>query len=63
VHADNDKIYVVLEGAGRFEVGGEAQTLGPVHAVYVPPGVSHGVSNPGPARLKLLVFVAPAIAK
>ena len=63
VHADNDKIYVVQEGVGLFEVGGEKQSFGPGNAVYVPLGVSHGVSNPGPARLKLLVFVAPSISK
>ena len=62
-HAHNDKIYVVLEGAGHFQVGSDEQTLGPGHAVYVPPGAPHGVANPGPGRLRLLVFVAPAIEK
>lgn len=62
-HAENDKIYLVQEGVGRFAVAGEEATLGPGHAVYVPPGAEHGVANPGPGRLKLLVFVAPAIAR
>lgn len=59
VHAGADKIYVVLEGRGRFQVGGEERTLGPGHAVHVPPGADHGVVNDGPERLALLVFMAP----
>lgn len=62
VHAAEDKVYVVLEGQGDFRVGGEKATLGPGHAVLAPAGVEHGVGNPGPGNLRLLVFIAPPIA-
>ena len=62
VHAGEDKVYVVLEGQGDFVVGGEKATLAPGHAVLARAGVEHGVTNPGPANLRLLVFIAPPIA-
>jgi mannose-6-phosphate isomerase-like protein (cupin superfamily) len=62
VHAGEDKVYVVLEGHGDFRVGGEQATLGPGHAVLARAGVEHGVNNPGPANLRLLIFIAPPIA-
>jgi len=58
-HAGAAKVYYVLEGEGRFLVGGEARTLGPGHAVLAPEGVDHGVRNPGPDRLTVLVVMAP----
>ncbi len=61
VHAGEDKLYVVLEGEGEFQVGGEKAARGPGHAVLAPAGVEHGVANPGPANLRLLVFIAPPI--
>ncbi len=62
VHAAEDKVYVVLEGRGDFQVAGEKVTLGPARAVLARAGVEHGVSNPGPANLRILVFIAPPIA-
>jgi mannose-6-phosphate isomerase-like protein (cupin superfamily) len=59
VHEGSDKIYVVLEGEGRFRVGAEERCIGAGNAVYVPPGAEHGVANDGPGRLALLVFMAP----
>lgn len=58
-HSDSDKVYVVLEGHGRFQVGEEEQNLGALTAVLAPAGMEHGVVNPGPGRLVLLVFMAP----
>jgi mannose-6-phosphate isomerase-like protein (cupin superfamily) len=59
VHADADKVYVVLEGCGTFRVGNEERDFGAWTAVLAPAGVEHGVVNPGPGRLVLLVFMAP----
>ena len=61
VHTGEDKVYVVLEGQGEFHVGGEKATLGPGHTVLARAGVEHGVTNPGPDNLRLLVFIAPPI--
>lgn len=61
VHRGEDKVYLVLEGRGEFQIGGEKAALGPGYAVVARAGVEHGVSNPGPANLRLLVFIAPPI--
>lgn len=58
-HAGADKVYFVLEGTGVFQVGDDERTLGPGHAVLAPAGAGHAVRNPGPARLALLVVMAP----
>src|SRR3989475_11540074 len=61
-HVDQDKIYYVLEGRGRFRVGADEETVeageaggargggrhGPRHAGRVPPG-GLGVVTPPPA--------------
>ena len=59
VHADQDKVYVVLEGKGTFTVGDESQVLGTGEGTMAPAGESHGVKNHGPQRLRVLVFMAP----
>lgn len=58
-HAGSDKVYCVLAGAGRFLVDGEERTVPAGGAVLCPAGSEHGVTNPGPERLTLLVFMAP----
>lgn len=58
-HAENDKIYYVLEGAGCFSVGSELIEGIPGTAILCPPGVDHGVFNTGADRLVVLVFMAP----
>jgi quercetin dioxygenase-like cupin family protein len=58
-HDDQDKVYVVLEGRGRFTVGGEQDVLAAGEAVVAPAGAPHGVNNDSGARLLLLVFVSP----
>ncbi len=58
-HADLDKIYYVLEGAGRFSIGGITEMLGPGDVLVVPAGVEHGLDNVGPDPLLVLVVVAP----
>ena len=62
-HADQDKFYFVLEGAGLFTVGEEARHAGPGVTVWAPAGVDHGVTNTGSERLVLLVGIAPAPAR
>jgi len=59
VHGDQDKVYLVLEGQGKFKVGSEEQVLGPGQGTVAPAGEEHGVRNHTNARLKVLVFVAP----
>ena len=59
IHNGADKVYVVLEGGGTFQIDAEERELGPDSVVLAPSGVEHGVSNTGDARLVLLVFMAP----
>lgn len=59
VHDGSDKVYAVLSGAGVVEVAGVPHAVRAGHAVCCPAGASHGVANPGPDDLRLLVFMAP----
>ena len=58
-HEGSDKVYMVLEGKALVRVGTEEQTLEAGQSALAPSGVDHGVSNPGPGRLSVLVFMAP----
>lgn len=59
IHGEQDKVYLVLEGKGTFQVGAEKQILGPGDGTMAPAGEEHGVLNHTKDRLKVLVFVAP----
>ena len=59
IHGEQDKVYLVLEGQGTFQVGSEKQVLGPGQGTVAPAGEEHGVKNHTGQRLKVLVFVAP----
>ena len=58
-HEGSDKVYFVLEGRGRFQIGQVEKELGEKELALAPSGQRHGVSNPGPGRLLLLVLMAP----
>jgi len=58
-HEDQDKIYYVLEGGGRFVLGGREERLAAGEALVAPAGVEHGLTNDGPDPLLVLVVVTP----
>lgn len=58
-HAGSDKVYFVIDGRGHFTVGASQREAGAGTAILAPAGEAHGVRNPGPERLRLLVFMAP----
>jgi mannose-6-phosphate isomerase-like protein (cupin superfamily) len=58
-HAENDKVYYVLEGTGVFTVGVEELEAGPGQLIVAPAGEPHGVRNASAQRLTLLVVMAP----
>ena len=58
-HKSSDKIYYVLEGKAHIRVAAETKELSPGGIALAPAGAEHGVRNPGPTRLTLLVFMAP----
>lgn len=59
VHGHQDKVYIVLEGQGTFQVGAEQRVLHAGQGILAPAGEEHGVKNHTSERLKVLVFVAP----
>lgn len=59
VHSHQDKVYIVLEGQGMFQVGSEHRVLETGQGTLAPAGEEHGVKNHTTQRLKVLVFVAP----
>jgi mannose-6-phosphate isomerase-like protein (cupin superfamily) len=58
-HAQEDKCYFVLSGKAIVVSGSERYEAGPGAMVLCPAGEIHGVENPGPDPLRLLVFMAP----
>jgi quercetin dioxygenase-like cupin family protein len=58
-HRDQDKIYYVLEGAGRFSLGGREERVAAGEALVAAAGVEHGFVNDGTNPLLILVVVTP----
>lgn len=58
-HEGEDKIYYVLEGTGRFSVGGAEERLAAGDAIVAAAGVEHGLVNDSAELLLVLVVVAP----
>ena len=62
-HADADKFYFVLEGCGRFRIGGEEREAETGMLIIAPAGIEHEVTNIGGERLSLLIAIAPGPSK
>jgi mannose-6-phosphate isomerase-like protein (cupin superfamily) len=58
-HADQDKVYVVLEGRGQVVVDGREDVLEAGEGIVAAAGQIHGLSNTGEGRLLALVVVVP----
>ena len=58
-HDGSDKVYLVVEGSGRFRVGDEHATLAAGEAVMAGPGQLHGIENDSSGRLVVLTLMAP----
>jgi quercetin dioxygenase-like cupin family protein len=58
-HEGQDKVYVVLEGRGRFTLDGADHALESGEALVAAASSQHGVTNDSGKRLLLLVFMAP----
>lgn len=58
-HADEDKVYQVIEGEALFDIGGEQELVTEGMAVIARAGVPHGVSNESDSNVVLLVVMAP----
>lgn len=60
VHSRVEEIWYVVEGAVTIRAGDRMLESGPGDFVLVPPGVAHGVSNPGDKPAKLILVISPA---
>ena len=58
-HADQDKIYLVLEGLAHVVVDGKEERLEPGEAIVARAGQEHGIRNAGAGRLLAMVVVTP----
>ena len=58
-HEGSDKIYFVVHGKALVQIGDSEKELGQNEIALAASGQRHGVKNPGPDRLMLLVFMAP----
>ena len=61
IHADQDKLYVVLEGSGELTVGSETTQVQVGDTAFAAAGVTHAVRNTGTQRLVLLVAISPGL--
>lgn len=62
-HAEQDKVYHVLEGSGLFLLEGQELSMSAGDLLVAPEGVPHGVRNTGASRLLVLAVLAPAPAR
>ena len=58
-HPDSDKVYLVVEGSGSFQVGDETRTLAAGEAAFAPAGEAHGIQNDSGERLTVLTLMTP----
>jgi quercetin dioxygenase-like cupin family protein len=58
-HAGQDKLYYVIEGEGDVTVGGQTARVRPGDLALAKAEQPHALENPGPARLVVLVVMAP----
>lgn len=58
-HKGSDKVYYVLQGIAQVCIDQATTELHAGGIALAPAGAQHGVRNPGPERLMLLVFMAP----
>ena len=59
-HANQDKVYHVLQGNGLFLLEEKNIEMDAGAMLIAPDGVPHGVRNTGAERLIVLVFMSPS---
>jgi quercetin dioxygenase-like cupin family protein len=59
-HADQDKVYQVVAGRGRFLLADRELPMAAGDLLVAPAGVPHGIRNDGGDRLVVLAILAPA---
>jgi quercetin dioxygenase-like cupin family protein len=57
-HALSEEIYLLVEGAGRMEIGGAVQDVAAGDAILIPPGARHQITA-GAEGTRFLCCCAP----
>jgi quercetin dioxygenase-like cupin family protein len=60
IHRYQDETLTVLEGEIEFTVAGEKFRRSAGSVAFVPRGVHHGFTNPGPAKARVLILFTPS---
>ena len=60
VHANEDELFIVLEGEHEFTVGGTVFDVGPGAVVFAPRGIPHSHRRVVPRTGRFLTLVSPA---
>jgi quercetin dioxygenase-like cupin family protein len=55
LHDDTEEIYFILSGVGTMTLDGEEREVRVGDAVLTQPLARHGIRNPGPADLEVLI--------
>ena len=58
-HKVQEQIYHVLEGEGSMEIDGRRQIVRRHDVIFIPPGVSHSITNNGLTDLTFIVVTTP----
>jgi mannose-6-phosphate isomerase-like protein (cupin superfamily) len=57
---DRQAVLYVVSGRGELELDGERHALDPDTGVFVAPGETYAIDNPGPEPIQVVAVVAPA---
>jgi len=60
---DNEEIYVIISGRGELELDGERFLVGSGDVLVNRPGGTHGLVNPGPEELRMVVLEIPVVPR
>lgn len=63
IHVGEDKVYIVLDGCGYFQVGNEYRNVEKDTMVWAPAALPHSVINNSPEDLVLLFVISPSPAQ
>jgi len=65
IHPESEEVYYVIRGTGTVFLGDAREPVDVVGdtALFVPPGIVHGVENTGSEKLVIAFFVAPGSEK
>jgi len=58
-HKVQEQIYYLLEGEGSMEIDGKTTIVRRHDVIFIPPGVSHSITNHGLTDLTFIVVTTP----